>query len=169
MNKFVMVFLGFCLVAGLGGLPACGGKDKAQTAPGAAADKKASEKAEAPEAISDTVVGYEFRSEGKRDPFLPFVKLEEEESQKATPLERFDLYQLRVNGILAGSANESRAMVGAPDSQVYIVRVGTPIGRHSGKVIEINRGCIVIMEKFKDFYGKAQERKSNLCFAEKNK
>jgi len=167
MKKFLIILLGLFFLGSLAGPTACGGKGKAKPAPGPAAEKKVSEPAEAPEVISGPVVSYEFRSEGKRDPFFPFVAIEEEEDKKATPLERFDLYQLRVNGILAGSAGESRAMVAAPDGQVYIVRTGTLIGRHNGTVTEITRTCLVVMERFKDFYGKAQERKSNLCFAEK--
>ena len=166
MKKFLIILLGLFLIVSFGGPTACGGKGKAKSGPGPAAEKKASEQAEAPEVISGPVVSYEFRSEGKRDPFFPFVSIEEEENKKATPLERFDLYQLKISGILAGNANDSRAMVGAPDGQVYIVRPGTLVGRHSGKITEINRNCIVVQERFKDFYGKAQERKSNLCFSE---
>jgi len=169
MKKFLIILLGLFLIGGFIGPTACGGKGKAKNVAGPAVEKKAPEPAEAPEVISGPVISYEFRSEGKRDPFFPFVAIEEEEDKKATPLERFDLYQLRINGIMAGSASDSRAMVGAPDGQVYIVRMGTMIGRHSGKIIEITRSCIVIMERFKDFYGKAQERKSDLCFLEKDK
>ena len=169
MKKSLIIILALLLVGSLGFPTGCGGKKKAKPATGPAAEKKAAAAAESPEIISEPVVSYEYHSEGKRDPFFPFVAMEEEENKKATPLERFDLFQLRVNGILAGSASDSRAMIGAPDGQVYIVRLGTLVGRHSGKVIEINRGCIVVEEKFKDFYGKAQERKSNLCFVEGKK
>jgi len=167
MKKFLIIVLGLILIGGPSSPAGCGGKGKGKPAPGPAAEKKATAEEAAPEAISEIVASYEFHSEGKRDPFYPFVSVEEEENQKAsTPLERFDIYQLKINGILSGSTSDSRAMVGAPDGQVYIVRTGTAIGRHSGRVTEINRTCIVILEKFKDFYGKAQERKSNLCFTE---
>ena len=180
MKKFLTILLGLLLAGSLGFPTGCGGKGKSKTAPGPAAEKTAAAAAEAPEVISETVVSYEFRSEGKRDPFLPFVTEETTGEAGQTPLEKFDLYQLKItgimarkvekgNGIITWTSPESRATIGAPDGQVYIVQVGTPIGRHLGRVVEIGQNCIMIEERFKDFYGKAQERKSPICFPEEKK
>jgi len=148
------------VIAGCGG----GGKKPAKAKPGAA--KPAAPQAEeAPEAVTPTVVEearYRFRPEGKRDPFVPFISPSDEIQPGKTPLERFDIYQLKLTGIIAGK----EAMALAPDGVVYYMKVGTPIGRHGGKVVKIKQDEVVVKEKFRDYRGDVQSKEVSLRFSD---
>lgn len=148
------------VIVGCGG----GGKKPAKAKPGAA-KPVVSQAEEAPEAVTPTVVEetrYRFRPEGKRDPFVPFISPSDEIQPGKTPLERFDLYQLKLTGIIAGK----EAMALAPDGVVYYIKVGTPIGRHGGKVVRIKRDEVVVKEKFRDYRGDVQSKEVSLRFSD---
>ncbi|CAB1083280.1 hypothetical protein D1AOALGA4SA_10854 [Olavius algarvensis Delta 1 endosymbiont] len=106
---------------------------------------------------------------GKVDPFDPLIKDREAVAKKGkkikraprTPLERIDLGQLKLVGIiLAGSGN--RALVEESSGKGYVVKNGTYIGTNGGKIINIQKEKIYIEEKFEDIYGKIQTRKREL-------
>ncbi len=104
---------------------------------------------------------------GKRDPFRPTwltkavrrlqprnknTRVKIIKRQK-TPLEKFELDQLKVVAIVTGVANPV-AMVEDPDGRGYMVRRGTLIGRNNGQVTRINVDGVVVSEVFRDFSGK---------------
>lgn len=160
-NKIAVVFLAaFISIFG------CGGSKTPVKSK--VAKEKAEEKAEAEESPEPTTsvieARFRFHPEGKRDPFVPFIAQELEGDDKLrSPLERFDLYQLKLTGVIAGM----QAMVQAPDGMVYYIKVGTPIGRYGGKVVEIKRDHIVVKEKFRDYRGDVKFREVTLGFPEK--
>ncbi|HXG50140.1 MAG TPA: pilus assembly protein PilP [candidate division Zixibacteria bacterium] len=98
---------------------------------------------------------------GKRDPFRPFnmtVKAAGRGPREAlSPLERFELGQLRVVGIV-WDLKEPRAMIEDSGGLGYVVKVGTPIGNNDGKVKEIRRTEIVVEENYTDLYGNLRKR-----------
>ena len=102
-----------------------------------------------------------YSSVGKRDPFRP-LSLKAKASQRArenlSPLERYELGQLKLVGIIWG-IKEPRAMVEDGTGLGYVVKIGTLIGPNEGKVKAIKPTEVVIEEHVTDFYGarKSQE------------
>lgn len=159
LGAWVTVAVFFLVIAG------CGGGKTPTKAKQRVAKPAAQAVESAPEAVTPPVKEesrYRFSQKGKRDPFIPFIAPIDETTKGKTPLERFDIYQLKLTGIIAGK----EAMVLAPDGVVYYVGKGTPIGRHSGKIVRINRDEIVIREKFRDYRGEIQFREVSLGFVD---
>ena len=90
---------------------------------------------------------------GKRDPFRSFVRGRiEEEIRSPTPLQRYDIEELNLVGIVWG-VDERSAIVGDPDKKNHIVEIGTYIGKNWGKVTEVTSGSIVITEEYQTIEG----------------
>jgi Tfp pilus assembly protein PilP len=90
-----------------------------------------------------------------RDPFRPptmRTKVNTRARENLSPLERFDLAQLKVVGIV-WDIKEPRAMVEDSTGLGYVVKVGTPIGNNDGTVKAIRRNQIVVEESSDDIYG----------------
>jgi type IV pilus assembly protein PilP len=94
---------------------------------------------------------------GKRDPFRPFILdlREANLEEPLTPLQRYDLGQLTVVGVV-WNVHPPRAMIEDSIGMGYIVTVGTPIGRQQGVVKAIEPHRIVVEERVIDFYGQEQ-------------
>jgi type IV pilus assembly protein PilP len=85
---------------------------------------------------------------GRRDPFRPPVEGQPDRSRDARgrergPLERFDLEQLKLEGIVWGLPNPW-ALVATPDGLGHRIRRGAPIGRDGGTVESIKPGEVVV-------------------------
>ena len=105
--------------------------------------------------------------EGGRDPFRPMslrAKVNTRARENLSPLERLDLSQLKVVGII-WDIKEPRAMVEDTAGLGYVIKVGTPIGSNDGTVKAIHRNQIVIEEFADDVYGarKKIDRSMNLA------
>lgn len=142
-------------------LAACGGDDAVvvQTAGSAAAAATADAAAAAPtptptpeEAPNEE---YNYNPIGKRDPFRSFLadELAPDTRKVVTPLQRYDLDQLKIIGIIWGISSP-RAMVTSPDGKGYVVQKGTLIGKNWGKVSRITQDEVIISEEYRDFEGK---------------
>lgn len=86
----------------------------------------------------------------KRDPFLPFSppkKAENPDFGPVLPLQRFDLEQLQIVGIIWDVA-EPKALVVDPQGNTTIVTMNERIGRNNGYVAAIREGEVVIVEAF---------------------
>jgi type IV pilus assembly protein PilP len=95
-----------------------------------------------------------------RDPFRPYsiqTKSTNRSRDNLSPLERFELGQLKVVGIV-WNATEPRAMIEDAAGLGYTISVGTPIGGSEGKVKAISRNQVVVEESFQDFSGKKKTR-----------
>jgi Tfp pilus assembly protein PilP len=93
--------------------------------------------------------------DGMRDPFRPMTlrtKVTSRARDNLSPLERLDLAQLKLVGII-WDIKEPRAMVEDSAGLGYVVKVGTPIGSNDGKVKAIHRNQIVVEEFADDIYG----------------
>ena len=96
----------------------------------------------------------------RRDPFRPYTtaaRASPRRRENLTPLERYDLGQLKLVGIV-WDIKEPNAMVEDSVGLGYIVKVGTPIGVNDGKVKAIRPGAIVIEETYVDIYGARKRR-----------
>ena len=95
-----------------------------------------------------------------RDPFRPSsiqTRTSSRSKDNLSPLERFELGQLKVVGIV-WDIKEPRAMIEDTAGLGYTILVGTPIGGSEGKVKAINRNQVVVEESFQDFSGKKKTR-----------
>ena len=103
---------------------------------------------------------------GKIDPFAPLFK--DEPIRKArrgvakkvtkkriplTPLEKIDLSQLKLVGVIRAPSG-NKALVEEASGKGYIVAKGTYIGLHSGRILEILSDRIIVEEEIEDILGK---------------
>lgn len=125
------------------------------------ANKPPATKVAPPEAevIEEKEAPFVYVSEGRRDPFVPLSRIRrpiEKTSEPETPLERYDLTQFRLIGIVVGKG-EPKAMVVAPDGKSYVLSKGVKIGKNNGVIIEMNSEVIRVKEKYYDFSGNVIE------------
>jgi len=92
-----------------------------------------------------------------RDPFEPPTIAAENEDMPRTPLERYEVGQLKLVGVVWGGSN-SRAMVEDSAGLGYIVTHGTLIGSSGGFVRDIEPARVLIEETFTNFYGEDEPR-----------
>jgi type IV pilus assembly protein PilP len=99
-----------------------------------------------------------------RDPFRPpsiQARTGTRSRDNLSPLERFELGQLKVVGIV-WDIKEPRAMIEDSAGLGYTVLVGTPIGGNEGKVKGIHRDQVVVEESFEDVSGKRKTREVSM-------
>ncbi len=100
----------------------------------------------------------------KIDPFAPLFKerpkaqgqtatYAETNHNGTTPLEKIDISQLKLTGIvLAASGN--RALVKEASGRGYVIGTGTRIGLHGGRVAQVVADKVIVTEKMKDMTGR---------------
>jgi type IV pilus assembly protein PilP len=101
---------------------------------------------------------YNYDPKGRRDPFLPFDFSPNPENLSAkTPLEKYDLGQLKLTAILAGM-EQPKAIVENAAGKGFTVTIGTKLGRNGGVIVSIDKEKIVVREKRFDFTGTEQSK-----------
>ncbi len=103
---------------------------------------------------------------GKREPFRPFdlsPKIAEDPSK--TPLERYDLGQLKLTAVIGG--DEPAATVENQAKRGFIVKKGTKIGLNGGEVVEILPDRIKILETQVDFTGQKKTKVTEMMLRSK--
>jgi len=96
----------------------------------------------------------------RRDPFRPFtlnVRPSVRRRENLSPLERFELGQLKLVAVI-WDIKEAKALVEDSAGLGYVIKVGTPIGVNDGKVKTIKPNGVTIEEFFVDFYGAKKKR-----------
>jgi len=104
---------------------------------------------------------------GQRDPFRPMTlktKVRSRPRESLSPLERYELGQLKLVGIV-WDVKEPRAMVEDATGLGYIVQPGTLIGPNEGKVKAIKPAEVLIEESYIDFYGAKKSREVSMKLA----
>ncbi len=106
-----------------------------------------------------------YNPEGKRDPFVPFLKGEPKTArammENVSPLQRYELGELKFVGVIWG-AKGTHALVEDAEGKGYTVTVGTKIGRGGGTVTRISDGEILVKEEFRDYTGTKIVRESSM-------
>ncbi len=105
--------------------------------------------------------------DGMRDPFRPLTlrtKVNSRPRENLSPLERLDLSQLKLVGIV-WDIKEPRAMVEDSAGLGYVVKVGMPIGSNDGRVKAIHRNQIVVEEFADDIYGNRKKHDVSMGLA----
>ena len=105
---------------------------------------------------------FAYNPAGRRDPFAPLIVKQEKTSKLGDrpPLERYNLYEFKMMGVLWGGFGYN-AMLEGPDGKGYFVRIGTVIGPNKGVVKKITQSSVIVEEKFKSLSG-APERKETV-------
>ncbi len=140
-----------CLVALLvvGPLVGCGNEGRR----GSSGDQDAAPTppvAEAPAPIDESAAEaeYVYNPIGKRDPFRTFIATaDEEEIRSPTPLQRYELEQYELTGIVWG-VDRPRALVEDPEGMGHVIELGTYIGKKWGKVTQITSNQLVVTEEY---------------------
>ena len=112
-----------------------------------------------------------YNPEGKLDPFAPLIKEKPVNlpvkhgkavrRKLLTPLEKLDLSQLKLVGILRAQSG-NKALVEEESGKGYVIKKGMYIGIHSGKVAKILPDRIIIEEEVEDIYGKSSVQKKEI-------
>jgi len=99
-----------------------------------------------------------------RDPFRPATlrkKVDARPRENLSPLERFELNQLKIVGIV-WDLKEPRAMVEDTAGLGYTIKAGAPIGANDGVVKAIHRNEIIVEEYYYDVYGARKKREVSM-------
>ncbi|MGO9015383.1 MAG: pilus assembly protein PilP [Dissulfurispiraceae bacterium] len=115
----------------------------------AGAEQKVDEKTVSPNA-------YEYNAKGRRDPFTPLiVKVEPDRKKGGVPLENYGVNEFKVTAVLWNKSGYY-ALVSTPDGKTFVLREGTVIGLHGGKVEKIMKDSVIIKEFLKDYRGRVK-------------
>ncbi|MEC9282273.1 MAG: pilus assembly protein PilP [Bdellovibrionota bacterium] len=95
---------------------------------------------------------YKYNASERKDPFKPYeapraVFNSTQPIGPMLPLQRFNVEELSVQGIIWGVENPT-AMVMAPDKKIYYVKEREKIGKNNGYIAQIREGEVVIVESF---------------------
>ncbi len=101
-------------------------------------------------------IAYEYNAKGRRDPFTPLiVKVEPERKKGGVPLENYGVNEFKLTAVLWNKSG-FYALVSAPDGKTFVLREGTVIGLHGGKVEKIMKDSVIIKEFLKDYKGRVK-------------
>ena len=98
---------------------------------------------------------FSYNPVGKADPFRPFIQVTPEKIPKSaflTPLQKYDISQLRLVAIIT-LPEGSVALVEDQQGRGYFLKRGTAIGRNDGKVKAIQKDRVIIEEAYSDVLG----------------
>lgn len=153
------------LSAALAALAGCGGQSpQPASAPGPSARPapvSAAAPVPAPEpAAAAAEPAFSYQPAGLRDPFEPFIRLEEPKPKAKpqvfvprTPLQRYALEEIRLVGVVWAEGGRSVALVEDPEGKGYVVSGGVLIGDRGGRVIGIRPDRVDVEERFVDLFG----------------
>lgn len=136
--------------------PADNGRDGAR--PAASIDAPAAGLAD------DSEIAYVYSPIGKRDPFRSLFDVLQQgpETDQLTELQRFELDQLKLVGIVSRIATPY-ALVEDPEGKGHTLTRGKLIGKNWGRVSQITPECVVIKEEYRDYTGRKVTNKTNMC------
>lgn len=172
MSSLRTVLLALSLVVALVG---CGKDEPAPPAPApgkVAASAQAVKPAVAPpvrpEPAQPSLPPFVYDATGLRDPFEPFIKVEEKKSAAprvlvpSTPLQQYAIEQFRLVGVIWGADGKAKALIEDPKGKGYALGAGTLIGDRGGRVVRILPDRIVIEERFTDLFGEEKKNVANI-------
>ena len=100
-----------------------------------------------------------YNPKGRIDPFESIFALEikrveagqqiRERKRPLTPLEKVDLSQLKLVGIIV-SPSGNKALVEDPSGKGFIIKKGTYVGTNFGKVVKIQKDKVIVKEEIED-------------------
>jgi len=137
------------------------------------AEKK--QAASSPAEVQKTAAEFTYDPTGKPDPFVPLVTeipASRQLSRTAvpsavsesdlTPLQKYDLSELKLVAIILQGNSEPTAMVEDKAGYGYIIKKGMLIGKNNGIIKEINGSGVVVDEKTVDTTGVEKTKTTTL-------
>jgi Tfp pilus assembly protein PilP len=110
-----------------------------------------------------------YDSGGRRDPFIPLIDLSrgKRAGKKKSPLvlgtlESYDVPDFEVIAIIEKGKKGFYALLLAPDNKSFVVTEGVVIGLNGGKITDIKRDKIIVVEEIEDFKGDILPRQVTL-------
>jgi len=152
-------------VLNIGLLSGCGEESSVQAPAPKQAQKvvppppKAAVPQPAAETVEPTPSRYVYDPIGRRDPFESPIMAKQAASvpeASLTPLEKFNIGQLRLIGVIIGKG-QPRAMVVAPDGKSYVLKKGVKVGGNEGVVVGITPEAVEVEERYFDFSGEIRK------------
>jgi type IV pilus assembly protein PilP len=161
--KHKLILMEVVLLAALALLGGCRGEETPAPAPAPAPPQSAAPvpaKSEVPPpppeaAPQPAPPKYTYEPSGRRDPFVPLtevIKSAAKPEAALTPLQKYDLSELRLIGVIVGKG-EPTAMVVAPDGKSYILKKGVKVGKNDGVVVAVKKDVVEVEERYYDFSG----------------
>jgi type IV pilus assembly protein PilP len=144
--------------------------------PSAAGGKTASGQPAAPSKEQTTIAKSSsqerpiYNPKGKVDPFEPLfrekpavasARKKHKKRIPRTPLEKIDLSQLKLVGIILASSG-NRALVEESNGKGYVIKNGTYVGTNAGKVVKIEKDKVIVAEEYEDVLGNVTLRNKEL-------
>jgi len=121
------------------------------------------------EESSEDLSDYSYNPLGKRDPFRSFLVITtdqiQDDSIPRTPLQRYELKQYSLKGIIWDRIDDPVALVSDPLGKGHVLAEGDYIGKNWGKVIEISDNLVLVKEEYVDT-DRVQVRKIRLTLRE---
>lgn len=134
--------------------PVLGGQKKAEPGKPAVVAKAPEEKVKQAEEAE-----YTYNPAGKPDPFKPFIQLapvKEARNIPLTPLQKYEISQLKLVAIISTADGTQMALVEDAAGKGYFLKKGTEIGKNDGKVTKILKDRVIIEEIYQDISGKTK-------------
>jgi type IV pilus assembly protein PilP len=106
---------------------------------------------------------FSYDPQGKVDPFKPFIQIgpaaKVAQGIPRTPLQEYDLSQLKLTAIIWMDNDESRALVEDSAGKGFTIRKGTYIGKRGGKVTEVLKDGVVVEELMGNYENQEKAKK----------
>ncbi|MEN8261918.1 MAG: pilus assembly protein PilP [Nitrospirota bacterium] len=116
--------------------------------------------------IKESQAGYVYDRRGRRDPFssliIPSAKSSKDDSKMGT-LEGYDLSEFVLLAI-AIKGEQFYALLTTPDNRSFTVNRGDTVGLNNGKVMEITRDMVALVEHTVNYKGEKLPRQIILEF-----
>lgn len=102
---------------------------------------------------------YTYNPAGKPDPFKPFIQLapvKEARNIPLTPLQKYEISQLKLVAIISTADGTHMALVEDATGKGYFLKKGTEVGKNDGKVTKILKDRVIIEEVYQDISGQTK-------------
>lgn len=144
----------------------CGGGTPPSSLPSKAKSLSVGKKKEEPAKVAEKKeeAEYSYNPAGKPDPFKPFIQLVSKGGSRTapfTPLQKFDISQLKLVAIISTSEGNI-ALVEDATGKGYFLKKGTWIGKNDGKVTKIFKDKVIIEEVYQDIFGQTKTNEISL-------
>ncbi len=172
MNFLITLIIAMLIISSA--FSGCKNQQPSPTAKTTAAQQQASqtvqpavEQAAAPPQETMVEEGYVYQPRDRRDPFIPLIvstqKWHKKEAGKVGTLESYDISEFVLSAI-AEKGGKYFALLVTPDNRSFTVSKGTIIGFNKGRVEEITRNKVVLVEYSKDYRGDTKPKQITLEF-----
>ena len=101
---------------------------------------------------------YVYDAESLRDPFSPLIVKRQEKKKGSTPLEGYDIEELKLTGIVKDKKGIMLALIQAPDGKFYTVKENDRIGLSGGKIKKIHSDSIEIEDLERTYTGSVSKK-----------